>query len=312
MSAISLAPPSSRGPIHTAEIILFCKPSVLQVQLYKRLLDHPTLAGLRYGDKAATSNVPHLVFIGALRKLVNSPHVLAASAAQNEGVDEDEMADGAYDGVLEMMRECGVGDDPRSVVEASGKVMALEGLLRRIRAENPNEKVVVASNFTKVIVKGRKMFLLLLPTSQYASLIRRRPLMFWRPCVRIMNSLTFDSTVARQHPSGKNTWIALTASITTRVYKRRYVFAPHVYALDHHHSFLPTPVLFLLSSKSGGTGLNLIGAGRLVLVDVDWNPSNDLQVMARIWRDGQRASAVHIYRLVAAGTIEEKIYQRQM
>lgn len=37
-------------------------------------------------------------------------------------------------------------------------------------------------------------------------------------------------------------------------------------------------VIFLLSTKAGGTGLNLIGASRLVLYDVDWNPANDLQV----------------------------------
>lgn len=36
--------------------------------------------------------------------------------------------------------------------------------------------------------------------------------------------------------------------------------------------------VFLLSSKAGGTGLNLIGANRLVLYDIDWNPANDLQV----------------------------------
>jgi DNA repair and recombination protein RAD54B len=44
------------------------------------------------------------------------------------------------------------------------------------------------------------------------------------------------------------------------------------------------PVVFLLSSKAGGVGLNLIGASRLVLFDSDWNPSHDLQSMARIHR----------------------------
>ena len=56
-------------------------------------------------------------------------------------------------------------------------------------------------------------------------------------------------------------------------------------------------VAFLLSSKSGGCGLNLVGASRLVLYDVDWNPSNDLQAMARIHRDGQKRD-VHIYRFL--------------
>lgn len=36
--------------------------------------------------------------------------------------------------------------------------------------------------------------------------------------------------------------------------------------------------VFLLSTKAGGVGLNLIGASRLVLYDIDWNPANDLQV----------------------------------
>ncbi|CAC5403019.1 RAD54B [Mytilus coruscus] len=69
--------------------------------------------------------------------------------------------------------------------------------------------------------------------------------------------------------------------------------------------------VFLLSSKAGGVGLNLIGASRLVLYDIDWNPANDLQAMARVWRDGQKKK-VYIYRLLSTGTIEEKIYQRQI
>jgi len=56
-------------------------------------------------------------------------------------------------------------------------------------------------------------------------------------------------------------------------------------------------VAFLLSSKSGGCGLNLIGASRLVLYDVDWNPSTDLQAMARIHRDGQKRKT-YIYRFL--------------
>ncbi|XP_073125004.1 protein CHROMATIN REMODELING 25 isoform X2 [Henckelia pumila] len=68
---------------------------------------------------------------------------------------------------------------------------------------------------------------------------------------------------------------------------------------------------FLLSSKAGGCGLNLIGGNRLVLFDPDWNPANDKQAAARVWRDGQK-KRVYIYRFLSAGTIEEKVYQRQM
>ena len=69
--------------------------------------------------------------------------------------------------------------------------------------------------------------------------------------------------------------------------------------------------VFLLSSKAGGCGLNLIGGNRLILFDPDWNPATDLQAAARVWRDGQR-KRVYVYRFLAAGTLEEKIFQRQL
>ena len=68
--------------------------------------------------------------------------------------------------------------------------------------------------------------------------------------------------------------------------------------------------VFLLSSKAGGCGLNLIGANRLILFDPDWNPAADQQALARVWRDGQGKSCF-IYRFIGTGTIEEKIFQRQ-
>ncbi|GAA6045127.1 hypothetical protein NBRC10513_007525 [Rhodotorula toruloides] len=75
---------------------------------------------------------------------------------------------------------------------------------------------------------------------------------------------------------------------------------------SHKNNFV-----FLLSSKGGGTGLNIIGASRLVQIDSDWNPSNDLQAMARIHREGQKRTCV-IYRFLTVGTIDEVIYQRQI
>lgn len=68
--------------------------------------------------------------------------------------------------------------------------------------------------------------------------------------------------------------------------------------------------VFLLSSKAGGCGINLIGANRLVLIDPDWNPASDQQALARVWRDGQKKNCF-VYRLISTGTIEEKILQRQ-
>ncbi len=69
--------------------------------------------------------------------------------------------------------------------------------------------------------------------------------------------------------------------------------------------------VFLLSSKAGGVGLNLVGANRLVMFDLDWNPSTDAQAMARVYRQGQKKECF-IYRLMLTGTVEEVIYQRQV
>ncbi|KDO29148.1 hypothetical protein SPRG_05391 [Saprolegnia parasitica CBS 223.65] len=68
---------------------------------------------------------------------------------------------------------------------------------------------------------------------------------------------------------------------------------------------------FLLTTKAGGIGVNLTGADRVIIFDPDWNPSTDMQARERAWRMGQ-TKQVTIYRLITSGTIEEKIYHRQL
>ena len=53
------------------------------------------------------------------------------------------------------------------------------------------------------------------------------------------------------------------------------------------------------------------GASRVVLYSPDWNPQIDAQARERAWRFGQKKEVV-VYRLITAGTVEEKIYQRQI
>lgn len=69
--------------------------------------------------------------------------------------------------------------------------------------------------------------------------------------------------------------------------------------------------VFLLTTRVGGLGVNLTGADRVIIYDPDWNPSVDQQSRERAWRLGQK-NDVTIYRLMTAGTIEEKIYHRQI
>lgn len=73
----------------------------------------------------------------------------------------------------------------------------------------------------------------------------------------------------------------------------------------------PEYLVFLATTRVGGLGVNLTGADRVIIYDPDWNPATDDQAKERAWRIGQNRN-VTVYRLLSAGTIEEKIYQRQI
>lgn len=66
---------------------------------------------------------------------------------------------------------------------------------------------------------------------------------------------------------------------------------------------------FILSTRSGGLGLNLTGADTVIFYDQDWNPAMDKQCQDRCHRIGQTRD-VHIYRLVSEHTIEANILRK--
>jgi helicase SWR1 len=66
---------------------------------------------------------------------------------------------------------------------------------------------------------------------------------------------------------------------------------------------------FILSSRSGGLGINLTGADTVIFYDLDWNPAMDKQCQDRCHRIGQTRE-VHIYRFVSEYTIESNILRK--
>jgi superfamily II DNA or RNA helicase len=72
----------------------------------------------------------------------------------------------------------------------------------------------------------------------------------------------------------------------------------------------PNAAVFLLSLRAAGTGLNLTTASYVVLYDPWWNPAVEAQAIDRSHRIGQ-VNTVNAYRLIAPGTVEEKIWELQ-
>jgi len=69
--------------------------------------------------------------------------------------------------------------------------------------------------------------------------------------------------------------------------------------------------IMLISTKAGGQGLTLTGADSCVVYDPSWNPAEDAQAVDRCYRLGQKKK-VQVFRLITAGTVEEKRYEKQI
>ena len=67
--------------------------------------------------------------------------------------------------------------------------------------------------------------------------------------------------------------------------------------------------IFLLSTRAGGLGVNLIAADTVIFYDNDWNPTMDEQATDRAHRIGQ-TKPVTVYRIMTRGTVEERIVRR--
>ncbi|KAK6456297.1 P-loop containing nucleoside triphosphate hydrolase protein [Scheffersomyces xylosifermentans] len=80
-------------------------------------------------------------------------------------------------------------------------------------------------------------------------------------------------------------------------------------SIDHFNAPDSKDFAFLLSTRAGGLGINLMTADTVVIFDSDWNPQADLQAMARAHRIGQK-NHVSVYRFVSKDTVEEQILER--
>ncbi|XP_024030642.1 SNF2 domain-containing protein CLASSY 3 [Morus notabilis] len=81
-------------------------------------------------------------------------------------------------------------------------------------------------------------------------------------------------------------------------------------AINKFNDMTSEAKVVLASIKACGEGINLVGASRVVLLDVVWNPSLEKQATRRAYRLGQK-KVVYVYYLIASGTMEEDKHSRQ-
>ncbi|KAI0685161.1 DNA repair protein SNF2 family [Cytidiella melzeri] len=231
------------------EHVVFCRPSNLQLELYRLFIKSPVIQALLRGIDSQP-----LKAINILKKLCNHPELLDLPGDLH---GSDHLIPEGFNGAGASARDRGRNQDVHC--EWSGKFTVLERFLHRIRTET-NDKIVLISNYTQTL----DLFERMLRSKKYG-------------------------------------YFRLDGTMTTN--KRQKL-------VDQFNNPEGKEFIFLLSSKAGGCGINLIGANRLILFDPDWNPAADQQALARVWRDGQKKECF-VYRFISTGTIEEKIFQRQ-
>ncbi|XP_046766268.1 DNA repair and recombination protein RAD54B isoform X1 [Gallus gallus] len=240
------------------ENIIFCQPTALQLELYRKLLSSRVISSCLQGR---LENSPHLICIGALKKLCNHPCLLFKALKEKccDPKSDEHVESSLYEGLTDVFPQDYTSDTFSEI--DSGKLQVLVKLLAAIRELSSSERVVLVSNYTQTL-----------------NVLQETCKCYGYSYTRLDGN--------------------------TPVSQRQQI-------VDSFNSKFSPAFIFLLSSKAGGVGLNLVGASHLILYDIDWNPATDIQAMARVWRDGQKCT-VHIYRLLTTGTIEEKIYQRQI
>ena len=259
------------------DLVVFCVLTDAQKQLYRQELEGAARSKtVAKADGGGTSTFKTLT---ALRKLCAHPQLIADDPLHR-------VALGAL-GVLPAPSGYGGGGAVKLRPQLSGKMATLLELLLQVKKELSKS----VKKRSRVLTTSYSYRLLLLQ-------VKKTTTDRWVLVSNFTQTLDLFGELLEQN---NMSFQRLDGSINAN--KRQVM-------VDSFNND-PSQYAFLLSSKAGGCGLNLIGANRLVLFDPDWNPANDQQALARVWRSGQK-KACYIYRFFGAGTIEEKTYERQL
>ena len=258
------------------EQVLFCKLTARQRALYRAAVSSPEIRLILEGKAS------HFRAITVLRKICNHADLVAGPNAEGADIMARIVANGGWDDEWRDEVEVEEGDEE----EEEGAAI-LPSAAKKALSSGPS-----AADYGAVSRSGKLQVLAeVLPRWERQG---HRVLLFsqTRQMLDILERLVQNRGWRYLRMDG-NTHVGARPALIERFNTDDSVF------------------VFLLTTRTGGLGISLTGANRVVLFDPDWNPQTDIQARERAWRLGQKR-AVTIYRLVTTGTIEEKIYQRQI
>lgn len=162
----------------------------------------------------------------------------------------------------------------------TAKLQTLESLIPEILKQNPNERILIFSQFITTL-KTLKIYFENHPTLK----------------IKIERGTEIDI-----FPQD-----TLTLHGAHSIMERNEIFDE--FSLRDENDELIGPKIFLLSTKAANLGLNLTIASTVILYDCDYNPTVDAQAIARVHRIGQKRQCL-IYRLISKSTVEEIVVRK--
>ncbi|XP_040038973.2 transcriptional regulator ATRX [Gasterosteus aculeatus] len=258
-------------------------------QVLSRIWTHPWCLQLSYSSKEKKSHYEKKDKMKAAALQRNEKTTVAASGLRTDEANRGNNNDGgaAVEGEQATMSSTSQGPGERwfkdllseedaKIMEHSGKMMLLFEILRM--AEDLDDKVLV---FSQSLIS-----LDLIEDFLKASHDARDPSLFKaRSWIKNVDYYRLDGS-------------------TNAVLRKKW-------ADQFNNVTNVRGRLFLISTRAGSLGINLVAANRVIIFDASWNPSYDIQSIYRVYRFGQ-LKPVFVYRFLAQGTMEEKIYDRQV
>ncbi|XP_026225817.1 transcriptional regulator ATRX-like isoform X1 [Anabas testudineus] len=311
------------------EYVLAVRVSPLQYKLYRHYLDHVTGMGtvtrakMRIGanlfkDFQVLSRIwthPWCLQLSFIRKekkrhFGKKNRVKAAALLRRE---ETSVSDSGL-----RVNEAIDGNDPYNstrVTDASRDAPPVEGekATNSSRSQSPDEgwyRSLLSEEDAKIIEHSGKM-VLLFEILRMSEDLEDKVLVFSQSLIslNLIEYFLEASHRARDPSSLKGRWVKNTDyyrldGSTSATLRKKWT--------DEFNSATNARGrLFLISTRAGSLGINLVSANRVVIFDASWNPSYDIQSIYRVYRFGQ-IKQVFVYRFLAQGTMEEKIYDRQV